>query len=424
MIKRLKILILILAQTTVVYYMTERIRGLAGRPFQPLNYLALGVFAACWTLIHLKRASGVTGYAKRLVMGGAAGRIPYLDWLRVLATVLVVSTHVLSYTASRFPVRTSAWEVLTVLSGLFLCCNLLFVMISGALALDTKEESVPVFYKKRLLRVLVPAFAYYLFYCFDAAGIACFYPSNWGTLLLDFVGNRRDLTPHFWLIYVILGCYLTAPFFRVMVKHMNRQMLDALAVVIFIIHICFTYLPYAGITVPFDTFMASWESVFLLGYFCSRDFSGRQYRMFSVCGILGLLAFVITVRTRDDYAALLYYNAPPMLFLSCAVFTWFRRLGETWMRKIPVWISVISRYSYSVLLIHWYIYFRVIDRRLGFDVTAFGVAGGTGLAVVLTLGLSLAAAFVFDNTVVLCLETLILRAVDIGKAVTGKTGHA
>ncbi len=423
MIKRLKLFILILFQTTAIYFVTELVRGLAGRPFRPVNYLVMGALVTCWTLIHSKRAVGVPGYAKRLATGGTSGHIPYLDCLRVLATVLVISTHVLSYAASQFPAGAAAWDLLTIFSSLFLCCNLLFIMISGALLLNARPESVPVFYKKRLLRVLVPAFAYYLFYCFDATGIALFYPSNWGALLLDFIGNRRDLTPHFWLIYVVIGCYLTAPFFSIMVKHMTRQMMDALAAVIFITHISFTYLPYAGVTIPFTTFMASWESVFLLGYFCSLDFTSRQYRMWAGCGILSVLVFIVTILTRDDYAALLYYNAPPMLFLSCAVFTWFKRLGAKCMDRIPVWISVISRYSYSILLIHWYVFFQVIVNKVGFDILSFGTAGGIAISVLLTLVLSLLAAFVLDNTVVLCLETLVLRVVDFKRDGVDKRDH-
>ena len=65
---------------------------------------------------------------------------------------------------------------------------------------------------------------------------------------------------------------------------------------------------------------------------------------------------------------------------------------------------VIGKYGFSILLIHWYILHYVTEERLGLYASSFGVIGGTALAMAVTLILSLLAALVFDNTVVIAVE--------------------
>lgn len=67
-------------------------------------------------------------------------------------------------------------------------------------------------------------------------------------------------------------------------------------------------------------------------------------------------------------------------------------------------VRVIGKYGFSILLIHWYILHYVTEEWLGLYASSFGVIGGPALAVAVTLILSLLAALVFDNTVVIAVE--------------------
>ena len=86
----------------------------------------------------------------------------YLDYLRVIATIFVIGVHTVSLGASLVQERSVEWYGFEVADYLFLCCNLLFVMISGALLLPVEGERAGTFYKKRFTKVLVPMVLYYI----------------------------------------------------------------------------------------------------------------------------------------------------------------------------------------------------------------------------------------------------------------------
>ena len=67
---------------------------------------------------------------------------------------------------AQLPPHTFSRNVMAAAAGLGLSCNLLFMMLSGALLLGGREESVLQFYSRRFVRVLIPCFAYYLLYFF------------------------------------------------------------------------------------------------------------------------------------------------------------------------------------------------------------------------------------------------------------------
>lgn len=98
----------------------------------------------------------------------------YLDKLRVLATVLVIAVHTVSLGSTLVPERSAVWYGFEISNYLFLCCNLLFIMISGALLLPVKDESAGQFYRKRFLKVLVPMVIYYILYVCAKEGFVCF----------------------------------------------------------------------------------------------------------------------------------------------------------------------------------------------------------------------------------------------------------
>ncbi len=404
--KRLKLPFTAFFLTLLVYLLAESRHGLFSRPFSIKNYCIIGILITGSLFLHYKRSLTTPNYTKMLLSGNTAspGRIVYMDWLRVLAALFVICVHVMESAYEQLVPHTLSWEILAVLASLCLSCNLLFMMLSGALLLNGKEEPVLTFYKKRLSKVLIPCFAYYLFYRFYASGFSVFYPQNWKELIRSFLSNSSGLTPHFWLVFVILMFYVTAPFFRIMMEHMSDRMLGALVAVIFCLHFFFTYAPYLNLGFAASTFLASWESIFILGYFCTRRSSEKYYRLITGLGILSVLVFILTIHTFDDYGAVLYNNAPPMMFLSCSIFMFFKKHGATGFSRIPAALSVISKYSFSILLIHWLILFEVVDKQLGINGLSFGIIGGTPLAVLLTLAISLVFSFFYDNTIVLCMD--------------------
>lgn len=452
--KRIRFTLFVAAVTTVLYLAVEARQGLFSQPFSLKNFLIIVAFVAGASWIHRKRmarlasreiaATGLPGDREtnaspvRTYLGEVLcddvrrpGRIVYMDWLRVLAAVLVVALHIIRSTVEKLPAHTPSWEFFSALSSLFAVCNVLFVLISGALilgkrpgeALDRtgeKDASILRFYGKKAVNVLVPCFLYFLFYMFYAFGLSALYPANWGNLLRQFAGNTTGLTPHFWLVHVILLFYVAAPFFKCLTRQMRDGTAAVMAAVIFLAHCYFLYGSYAGMGYVATTFLGAWDAVFLLGYFCTTGIALRLYHFLLVGAAAAVVFIVFAVHAIDGYEILVFNNAPPMLLLGCALFLTFRTYGDTVFSRIPSLFAVLAKYSFPVLMIHWFVFFEIVEKRLGVNGMMFvggglsggltglpGLAAGMLLSTVLTLAISAAFAVVFDNTVVLCVETVL-----------------
>jgi len=100
---------------------------------------------------------------------------------------------------------------------------------------------------------------------------------------------------------------------------------------------------------------------------------------------------------------------PATLFLGASVFLILRSL-ENRLPKPGMGMNFLIRHSYSILLVHWAVLYFVRE-RFHINWLSFGTAGSTLLSFLLVLVLSAAAAFLFDQTVVLCVQTLFKRLV-------------
>ena len=64
----------------------------------------------------------------------------------------------------------------------------------------------------------------------------------------------------------------------------------------------------------------------------------------------------------------------------------------------------ISRYSYSILLIHWGVLHFVVKQKLHVNVLGGGIVGGCIVMMVLTLFISAIGAMILDNTLLKWLQ--------------------
>ncbi len=373
-------------------------------------------------------------YGEKLlgIQAAPAGRKRYLDELRLLAAVLVILVHSMQSAASQILAagmtaeRTGMglWYVLTGAAGLGLCCNLLFVMISGALLLPDREEAAGVFYRKRAAKVVIPLIAYYLFYL-RRSGLVSFSLTSAGAALRMILSGPMELVPHFWLIYVLIGLYIGVPFLRRMLGQMPDELLGTMAAVILLGAAVKTGFYFLGIGFGINTFLFSWEGIFLLGYVMTRECCRRYDRAVWLSGILAAVLIVWIGCTREDAAAAAANDSVFMVLFSMAVFLLFLRRDEGRtgqaasgrsmadssaagrVRAVQAGgriIQMVSRYSYSILLIHWFMLFVVVEKHLHIGPMMFGgewILAGVLIQSAAALLFSLFFAVVFDQTVVL-----------------------
>ncbi len=370
--------------------------------------LAILAFIIISCLIHITRQYHDRDYLKHLLLGkpGKKDRILYLDYIRLLATLFVILVHCIDFSAAGLLTGTGTWIAVQSLSSILFVCNTLFIMNSGALILNQPAGNPGTFYYKRFLKVAIPFFCYYWIYIL----LSCRY-FNFGFFhgiflaLKDIAAGPIDWTPHFWVIYVILSLYILAPFWGMLLRHLSDTMLHGLAVLILLFRCAAVYLPVLGITLNFDLMITPWEEVFLLGYYFSHPTSMTRRKSYWILGSAACLFSVLCVTYRTDYKAiLLAEGAPAMILLAGSAFLIMRAL-ENRLPKPGFLFHFIIRYSYSILLVHWAVLYYV---REWFENTglALGLAANAVLSFLLVLILSAAAAFLFDQTVVLCAQSL------------------
>lgn len=347
-------------------------------------------------------------YAREVFLGAepSAGREGYLDYLRVLAAVLVILAHSCSPMVDR---ADAGWKRLVLVCGLSLglCCNILYVMLSGTLLLggrNNRDEGVVTFYVRRASKVIIPLVAYYLLLLFLNGEVSFLPPENIGVSFLRIAAGAPDAGPHLWLIYTIVALYLVTPFFRVMVQHMGDRLLFALAVVILVLNALTTYLPLFGTAFGATSFLAGWEGIFLLGYILTRQNglqgATRRNRILLSAAAVCYIVMAAAVFADSSNMNYVYGSTPTITVASCGIFVLFLTNKNRFQGKVCALVRMCSKYSYSIILIHWYALFVVVQGKLHITALRFGCLGGIAASVAVTFAVCLAMAVVYDNTVV------------------------
>ena len=197
-------------------------------------------------------------------------------------------------------------------------------------------------------------------------------------------------------------------------------MLFALAAVILVLNALTIYLPLFGMSFGATSFLAGWEGVFLLGFIMTRK-ECRKYDN-KIIGV-GLIALVITIGvvfldfTKMNYV---YNNALTLILVSCAIYAIFLKFQDKFRGKSNLIVRMCSKYSYAIILIHWYALFVVVQGKLHITALRFGCIGGIGATVVVTFLVCLAMGILYDNTVVIVCNVLFEKIVEAIAKITHK----
>lgn len=330
------------------------------------------------------------------------GRLIYLDNLRVLAAVFVICVHTVSLAATMVALDSLSFRVLEILNFGFLSCNLLFIMISGALLLPVRTEKASVFFAKRFSKVAVPLVIYYILYVCAKEGLEWLYPDHWFSMIKRILSGAPEEAPHFWLVYVILLLYMLTPFFRKILQNIPDSVLKGLMIVIFLVNAVRTYAPYSGMIPYISVIVDSFAGVFILGYFLAEKSSQKEEVILIAAGIVSFIFSCALIVKTQDYERYIFNNAPTMMLYASALFLLVKKYlpFQTESMKESLLVRLISKYSFSILLMHWGVLHFVVKQVLSVDVLSLGVVGGCFLMIILTLLISTAGAIIVDNSLV------------------------
>ena len=378
----------------------------------------LPVFAVLIGMAHHAAGKGMSGkeYVRQMFCGKpvSGNRSAYLDYTRIFAAAMVILTHACSMQTGE---DVAAWRtnLLLTCEGIGLVCNPLYVMISGALLLSAeKEEGFGEFYFRRFVKVALPMVVYYVIFMCMAGEMSLIPPKNIGKGALQILAGESGIVPHYWLIYTLLSLYILAPFARIMVKNLQDKGITVLFFLIILEEILVTYLPLAGVEIGFAMTFAGWEGVFLLGYILTT----RRTKWMEYVVLIGgaVSAVVIPVALILDYSLKNYVcnTAPVMVLLAAAILVGASKMESVLKNKLSTVVLTLSKYSYSIILVHWYGLFVVTWGKIGIQPLRFGCIGGIVLTVLTGVTVCFIMGFLADNTIVLVVQYI---ANAIGKIV-------
>jgi surface polysaccharide O-acyltransferase-like enzyme len=278
-----------------------------------------------------------------------------IDYLRVVSTLAVVIIHVSAIGVMTLNIGGDDWIISNFYDSLSRFCVPVFFMISGALLLD-KDYELKEFFKKRITRIIPPllfwSIAYFIYHqkknIFENFEFVPFLEKLTRSLLY---GSEY----HLWFVYTLIGMYLCIPILSKWIKN------SSLLYVIYFLSIWFfsnlyripsivIYLPKIDISN-----FSGYIGYMLLGYFLIK----RKFKYKYLYLVLFIASTAITflgthyfsLHKGVFYEYFYDYMSINVVFASSFLFLFFKNSNYN-SKSLNNIVSVISRYSFGIYLIH------------------------------------------------------------------------
>lgn len=298
-------------------------------------------------------------------------RLIWADTVRVLAIYFVILVHSLG---------ASAKNILSFSPAIASTCVPLFIMLSGALLLN-KKENYSIFYKKRFLRLLLPWVTWTIIYC-----VIKFFQNptpNFSGILSLFSSTFTS----FWFLPMIAALYIITPALRIFVE--GAKFKD-IALIVFLWFIGIAVLPYYKNSLAFPFFVDDGivRQVFTyLGYFLLGAVI-IKIKLPKLRFLFLIFAFGIALSLFNYYLRIAYhlfhpefsfsYIFPGVILTSASIFSIIKALNNklnSLSKHIKSLIISLSTMSLGIYFIHGLItdwLLKTINRTYFFRMTYLG----------------------------------------------------
>lgn len=307
-------------------------------------------------------------------------RVWYFDLLRIVASFGVMVLHVAAQNWKVTDVHSYEWQVFNVYDSIVRWTVPVFVMISGALLLESKQgmSKVP----RRVLRIVTA----FLFWSVLYAAVSYLQGASMEKAIKEvFKGHY-----HMWFLFMIAGLYLVSPFAEKMVEQ------ERLIKYFLVLSVFFTillprsisaldviYKPAGDIVktmvnnVHFHMAMG-YIGYYWVGHYLSKKEMGTKTKisiyLFSILGFVGTIVLTLLVSVHKGKADSQFYGnfTFGVLLESIGVFTIFRSCFEkiNMGQRAGRIIARLSKYSFGAYLVHPLI-LEQLKRLFGFHSLSF-----------------------------------------------------
>ena len=286
----------------------------------------------------------------------------YISILNVLACIGVVILHTFEtgYTSD----ANFVFEVL--IRAIAYCAVPVFFMITGATLIDYRERyDTKTFFKKRLLKVIIPLIIWSIIYF-----IINFFKGKFSIndLSFKFVFEYFFLVktnPIFWFFVVIIGIYLAIPVISLIPQESRRKAFLYIIIITFVfIYFLLDLLYHLNLNYNYDLKFpptySGWISFIFIGYYIDKYEIVKKHRVIIyVLGIIGFLTMVVPTifisYHKNESCSWFdeYYDAPCVLY-SASVFLFFKSKinNNQIVTKIMPFFNFVAPTTLGIYVLH------------------------------------------------------------------------
>lgn len=286
----------------------------------------------------------------------------YISILNVLACIGVVILHTFEtgYTSD----ANFVFEVL--IRAIAYCAVPVFFMITGATLIDYRERyDTKTFFKKRLLKVIIPLIIWSIIYF-----IINFFKGKFSIndLSFKFVFEYFFLVktnPIFWFFVVIIGIYLAIPVISLIPQETRRKAFLYIIIITFVFNQFLPDLLYHlnlnyNYDLKFPLTYSGWISFIFIGYYIDKYEIVKKYRVIIyVLGIIGFLTMVVPTifisYHKNESCSWFdeYYDAPCVLY-SASIFLFFKSKinNNQIVTKIMPFFNFVAPTTLGIYVLH------------------------------------------------------------------------
>jgi surface polysaccharide O-acyltransferase-like enzyme len=330
-----------------------------------------------------------------------------VDLIRTFAIVLVILLHA---SEENFPITAIVnqevvirWWSITIYNSLSRECVPLFVMLSGALLLQSYkiEEPLKPFFKKRLLRIGLP----WIFW--GAAYFAWSYLVKNNPVTFNSIAQGIATGPYyqFWFLYMLLGLYLVTPLLRVLIARANRSVIRYFLLLWFVGS---AVIPFINLFMPIGLssnvfLLTGWIGYFLLGlYLLETQVRAKFLFVILMIGYIWtavgtyLITYFVGGQTQYFFYGFLTAN---VILVSAALFLLLKNVPASYIqKKSPTanrLLHFVSQCSLAIFLLHVVILESLQNGYFGFriSITSMNPIYEIPLITVVTLLICLAILY-------------------------------
>ena len=292
-------------------------------------------------------------------------RIIAFDILRIIAAFAVVWLHVSAQRwTSTFP--SLEWEIRNVYDAFVRWSVPVFVMISGALFLDSsKTISLKRLYRKNVVRIVVAFLFWSVIYAIYNQLKRCQWDGFYNLIFTIIQGPV-----HFWFLKMLIGLYIIIPLLRTIVAKRRDEVyfLCLSLITVFILPLIWKIVGYLNYDLAFFlrktteslglNVALGYSGYFVLGHFLYNHQFGRRIRMMIYAS--GMISFVCVVLITHFIShhvnrAEIYFYDNLILFTlleATAMFVWATSSSHQVSPSIRRYVIHLSDFSFGIYLVH------------------------------------------------------------------------